>query len=328
MGELLSIIVPCYNEEEMIPIFFQELENIKLPVNREYIFINDGSSDKTLKEIKKVYVKARERVRYISFSRNFGKEAGIFAGLKEAKGDYIVLMDVDLQDPPELLPKMIEILKKDNTFDCIGTRRSTRLGEPLIRSFFAKLFYKIINRISETEIVDGARDYRMMRRAMVDSILELSEYNRFSKGIFSWVGFNTKYLEFENRERERGQTTWSFWSLFKYSIDGILSFSTFPLTLVAIIGMIIFIISIILAIVFAVRTIVFDNPVQGWTSLAVIILGLGGIQTFSLGIIGEYLGKTFLETKNRPKFIIKETEEDFTTDNKEMNGANDYEQIL
>lgn len=318
MSELLSIVVPCYNEEEMISIFFEALETIQLPIDREYIFINDGSTDDTLNEIRNIYLKAQNRVRYASFSRNFGKESAIYAGLKAALGDYVVIMDVDLQDPPELLPIMLKMLNEDRDIDCVGTRRTTRKGEPPIRSFFAKMFYKIINRISETEIVDGARDYRMMKRPMVDSVLEISEYNRFSKGIFSWVGYETKYLEFENREREHGETTWSFWGLFKYSIDGIISFSTFPLTLVAIIGILIFIASIILALVFAARKIIFDNPVPGWTSLVVIILGLGGIQTFSLGIIGEYLGKTFLETKNRPVFIIKETDEDCGEKRKRM----------
>lgn len=311
MSDLLSIIVPCYNEEEMVSIFFNEVESIDLPIKREYIFVNDGSSDHTLEEIKKLYGKAKDRVRFVSFSRNFGKEAGIYAGLKKAQGDYVVLMDVDLQDPPELLPKMLEMLSENDDLDCIGTRRTTRSGEPPIRSFFAKMFYKIINNISETEIVDGARDYRMMERHMVDSILEMTEYNRFSKGIFSWVGYNVEYLEFENREREHGETTWSFWSLLKYSIDGIVSFSTLPLTFVAIMGIFIFILSLILAFIFAIRTIIFDNPVQGWTSLVVIILGLGGLQLFSLGIIGEYLGKSFLESKNRPVYIIKETEENY-----------------
>lgn len=320
MNDLLSIIVPCYNEEEMISIFFEEVESIELPITREYIFVNDGSTDNTIDAIKKIYEKAQDRVKYISFSRNFGKEAGIYAGLKKAQGNYVVLMDVDLQDPPHLLPNMVKMLTEVDELDCIGTRRTTRRGEPPIRSFFAKMFYKLINRISETEIVDGARDYRMMKRHMVDSVLEMAEYNRFSKGIFSWVGYNVKYLEFENREREYGETTWSFWSLLKYSIDGIVSFSTLPLTFVAILGTIIFIISILLALIFAVRTIIFDNPVQGWTSLVVIILGLGGLQLFSLGIIGEYLGKTFLESKSRPVYITKETEQDYINeDEKRVN---------
>lgn len=303
----LSIIVPCYNEEEMIPLFFEELEKIELPLIKEYLFIDDGSVDNSLYIIRGLS-KSHDNVRYISLSRNFGKEAGIYAGLKAATGDYIVLMDVDLQDPPELLSKMYGILVNNKEVDCVGTRRVDRDGEPVIRSFFATMFYKIINRISKTEIVDGARDYRMMTRKMVDSVLEITEYNRFSKGIFSWVGFNTEYLEFENKERVAGETTWSFWGLFKYSIDGIISYSTFPLTAVSIIGMIIFAISIIMASIFLVRTILFENPVEGWTSLVVIILGLGGIQILSLGIIGQYLAKTFLETKNRPIYIVKETE--------------------
>lgn len=311
MKEKLSIIVPCYNEEEMIPIFFKEVEKVKVPLEIEYIFVNDGSSDNTLQEMKKVYNQAKDRVRYISFSRNFGKEAAMYAGLKASTGDYVVTMDVDLQDPPELLPDMIKILNEDKNIDCVGTRRTTRAGEPLIRSFFAKVFYKLINAISETEIVDGARDYRMMNRKMVNSVLEITEYNRFSKGIFSWVGYNTIYLEFENREREKGQTTWSFWGLLKYSVEGIISYSTFPLTVVAIIGVLIFLLSLILAGGYAARQLIFDNPVPGWTSLFVVILALGGIQTFSLGVIGHYLGKTFLQTKNRPIYITKETEEDF-----------------
>lgn len=309
MTDLLSIIVPCYNEEEMIPLFYEVMEKVKLPIEREYIFINDGSSDGTLNQMRILYSKKKENVRYISFSRNFGKEAGIYAGLKEAKGDYVVLMDVDLQDPPELIPVMYEYLSNNTEFDSVGTRRTTRNGEPPIRSYFAILFYKLINAISDIEIVDGARDFRMMSRKMADAVLEITEYNRFSKGIFSWVGFKTHYLEFENRERELGETTWSFWSLFKYSLEGIVSYSTFPLTVVSIIGIIIFIVSILLAAIFAFRTIIFDNPVTGWTSLVVIILGLGGLQILSLGIIGEYLGKTFLEAKNRPIYIVKETEE-------------------
>jgi len=310
MSEMLSIIVPCYNEEEMLPVYFQEMEKVNLPISREYIFINDGSEDNTLNEIKKLHKKGGSKVRFISFSRNFGKEAGIYAGLKAAKGDLVVLMDVDLQDPPEILPEMYNILTKDNTYDCVGTRRVDRKGEPFIRSFFAKMFYRIINKISETEIVDGARDYRMMTRKMADAVLDITEYNRFSKGIFSWVGFETKYIDFDNRKRKHGETTWSFWGLLKYSIEGIISYSTFPLTLVSILGVLIFILSFIMAVIFSIRTIIFNNPVQGWTSLTVIILGLGGIQLFALGTIGQYLGKTFIETKNRPIFIIKETEDD------------------
>lgn len=310
MSHLTSIVVPCYNEEEMIPVFFDITEKIAIPGEREYIFVNDGSTDRSLEEIKKLHKMAPDRVRYISFSRNFGKEAGMYAGLQESRGDFVVIMDVDLQDPPELLPEMYDTLVEEKDIDSVATRRVTRSGEPPIRSWFAKMFYKVINAISDTEIVDGARDYRMMNRKMVDSILEVTEYNRFYKGIVNWVGFNTQYLEYENVERHLGETTWSFWQLFKYSIDGIISYSTFPLTIVSLIGFFIFLVSIILAAVFAVRTLIFDNPVQGWTSLAVIILGLGGLTILSLGIIGQYLGKTFLETKNRPIYIVKETEED------------------
>jgi glycosyltransferase involved in cell wall biosynthesis len=305
--ELISIIVPCYNEEEMLPIFYEEIDRISKImdyVTFEYIFVNDGSKDHTLKKLKELS-NNDYRVRYFSFSRNFGKEAALFAGLEHAKGDYVAVMDVDLQDPPELLPEMYRLIQ-DEEYDCIGTRRKDREGEPIIRSFFAKKFYKLINRISDTEIVDGARDFRLMKRQMVDAILNLSEYNRFSKGIFSWVGFETKYLEFQNKERVAGQTTWSFWSLFRYSLDGIVAFSEIPLAMASIIGFFTFAVAIILAIFFGVRTLIFGNPTSGWTSMIVIILALGGIQLLSLGIIGKYLGKTFLETKKRPIYILKE----------------------
>ena len=246
------------------------------------------------------------RVHYFSFSRNFGKEAALYAGLEHSKGDYVAVMDVDLQDPPELLPEMYRLIQ-DEEYDCIGTRRKDREGEPIIRSFFARKFYKLINRISDTEIVDGARDFRLMKRQMVNAILDLSEYNRFSKGIFSWVGFETKYLEFQNKERVAGQTTWSFWSLFRYSLDGIVAFSEIPLAMASIIGFFTFAVAIILALFFGVRTLIFGNPTSGWTSMIVIILGLGGIQLLSLGVIGNYLGKTFLETKKRPIYILKES---------------------
>lgn len=305
--ELISIIVPCYNEEEMLPIFYEEINRVSKImdyVTFEYIFVNDGSKDHTLKKLKELSNKDY-RVRYFSFSRNFGKEAALFAGLEHAKGDYVAVMDVDLQDPPELLPEMYRLIQ-DEEYDCIGTRRKDREGEPIIRSFFARKFYKLINRISDTEIVDGARDFRLMKRQMVDAILNLSEYNRFSKGIFSWVGFETKYLEFQNKERVAGQTTWSFWSLFRYSLDGIVAFSEIPLAMASIIGFFTFAVAIILAVFFGVRTLIFGNPTSGWTSMIVIILALGGIQLLSLGIIGKYLGKTFLETKKRPIYILKE----------------------
>lgn len=306
--ELISIIVPCYNEEEMLPIFYEEIDKISKImdyVTFEFIFVNDGSKDQTLKKLKDLS-KRDSRVQYYSFSRNFGKEAALFAGLEHAKGDYVAVMDVDLQDPPELLPEMYRLIQ-DEEYDCIGTRRKDREGEPVIRSFFARGFYRLINRISDTEIVDGARDFRLMKRQMVDAILNLTEYNRFSKGIFSWVGFETKYLEFQNKERVAGQTTWSFWSLFRYSLDGIVAFSEIPLAMASIIGFLTFAVAIVLAIFFGARTLIFGNPTSGWTSMIVIILALGGIQLLSLGIIGKYLGKTFLETKKRPIYILKES---------------------
>lgn len=308
--DLLSIVVPCYNEEEMIPIFLTEIKKQAAKMEYadfEYIFINDGSKDNTLERIKEA-AKDNKEVRYLSFSRNFGKEAGLYAGLEYSRGDYVAVMDVDLQDPPEMLEKMYRLITEEN-YDCIGTRRSTRDGEPPIRSFFAKHFYKVINRISDTEIIDGARDYRLMSRQMVNAIVEMSEYNRFSKGIFSWVGFQTKYLEYENKERVAGETSWSFWSLLKYSIDGIVSFSDAPLLIASYIGFTSFFLAIIIALFFAIRTLIFGNPTSGWTSLMVMILGMGGLQLLCLGIVGKYLGQTFLETKKRPLYILKETDE-------------------
>lgn len=308
--ELISIVVPCYNEEETIDLFYEALEKIGKNMNEkfEYIFVNDGSKDQTLNKLRNLAAKDKESVRYISFSRNFGKEAALYAGLVHATGDYITVMDADLQDPPELLPKMVQEIKTTD-YDCIGTRRVSREGEPPIRSFFARQFYRVINHISDTEIVDGARDYRLMTRQMVDAILQMTEYNRFSKGIFSWVGFNTKYLEFENRERVAGETTWSFWSLFKYSIDGIVAFSEVPLSIASVVGLGSFVFALVIAIIIIIRKLVFGDPTSGWTSLVVIILGMGGLQLFCLGILGKYLGKTYLETKKRPIYIVKETEQ-------------------
>lgn len=305
----ISVVVPCYNEQETIYLFYQEMEKVthELSVNIEYLFINDGSSDNTLSILRELARKDKQKIRYISFSRNFGKEAAIYAGLVHSTGDYVSVMDADLQDPPELLPKMLQLIEQGE-YDCIGTRRVSRKGEPPIRSFFAKQFYKLINKISDTEIVDGARDYRLMTRQMVNAILQMTEYNRFSKGIFSWVGFNTKYLEFENRERVAGETTWSFWSLFKYSIDGIVAFSEVPLSIASIIGLVSFVFAIFVSLIIIIRTLVFGDPTSGWTSLVVIILGMGGLQLFCLGILGKYLGKTYLESKKRPIFIVKETE--------------------
>lgn len=308
MTNLLSIIVPCYNEEQTINPFYEEVLKIKPQLKGlevEFIFINDGSNDKTLTVLRNLEKKDSEQVKYLSFSRNFGKEAALYAGLSHANGDFITVMDVDLQDPPSLLPEMYDLILTKN-YDCIGTRRVSRQGEPKIRSFFAKKFYKIINKISDVNIVDGARDFRLMTRQMVDAILELKEYNRFSKGLFSWVGFDTYYLEYENIEREKGDSSWSFWQLFVYSLDGIVAFSEFPLVLSAFIGLISFIISILALLFFFVRAAVFGDPTTGWPSMICIILALGGLQLFCLGIVGQYLGKTFLETKRRPIYILKE----------------------
>lgn len=304
----LSIIVPCYNEEETVEIFYQETQKVikQLQCDYEFLFVNDGSKDQTLQKLRRL-AENDSKVRYLSFSRNFGKESALFAGLKAATGDLITVMDADLQDPPELLPEMVKAIF-DEGYDCVGTRRTTRDGEPVIRSFFARMFYRIVNRIGEVEMVDGARDFRLMTRQMVDSILELSEYNRFSKGLFSWVGYKTKYLTFENRERVAGQTSWSFWSLFKYSIDGIINFSEAPLNIASFIGAISCVGAVIAMIVVIIKTLIFKDPTTGWPSLVSIILFMGGLQLLCLGIIGKYIAKIFLETKKRPHYIVKETE--------------------
>lgn len=300
--ELISIVVPCYNEEESIPLFYQALEKERMNLvdaDIEYIFVNDGSKDKTLTVLRELAKSDNQRVKFISFSRNFGKEAGLYAGLQQATGDYVAVMDVDLQDPPEMLPEMLTTIREED-YDCVGTRRVSRDGEPPIRSFFARQFYRIINNISETEIVDGARDYRLMTRQMVDAILSMGEYNRFSKGIFSWVGFDTKYLEYKNQERVAGETSWSFWSLFKYSLDGIVAFSEMPLAFASFIGFFSFAIAMIAMLVIVIRTLILNDPTSGWPSLVCFILAIGGLQLFCLGILGKYLGKTYLETKKRP----------------------------
>lgn len=307
----ISVVVSCYNEQEALPLFYEEISNIANKIKDtefEFIFVNDGSKDKTLEVIKK-FRKTDERVKFVSFSRNFGKEAAMFAGLKKSTGDFVSIMDADLQDPPKMLIEMYETLKKED-YDCVATRRVTRKGEPPIRSFFARMFYKLINKISKTEIVDGARDFRLMTRQMVDAIISMEEYNRFSKGIFGWVGFNTKWLEYENVERAAGETKWSFWKLFKYSIDGIIAFSTAPLVISTIMGILFCFIAFILIIFIVARTLIYGDPVSGWPSMTCIILFVGGIQLFCIGIIGQYLSKTYLEVKKRPIYIIKETEED------------------
>ena len=316
--DIISIVVPCHNEEEMVPIFHKEITAVseQLPdAVFEMIFVNDGSKDATLAELKRL-ASLDERVHYLSFSRNFGKEAAMVAGLRHATGNYVAVMDADLQDPPALLVEMVALIRTGE-YDCIGTKRLDRKGEPPIRSFFARQFYQLINRISDTEIVDGARDFRLMTRQMVDAVLEMTEYNRFSKGIFSWVGFETKYLPYENQERVAGQTTWSFWSLFKYSLDGIVAFSEAPLAIAALTGVLSFAVAILGALIIVVRTLVFGNETSGWTSLIVIILGMGGLQLLCLGILGKYLGKTFMETKRRPIYILKETDIALPTDHRE-----------
>lgn len=310
MKKKISIIVPSYNEEEAIPLFYKEIDKVSkdMPVDFEFIFVNDGSKDKTIEVVKELSKKDK-RVKYIHFSRNFGKEAAMMAGLEYSSGDYVAIMDADLQDPPALLPEMLRLINEEG-YDCVGTRRVTRKGEPPIRSFFARMFYKIINKMSKTEMVDGARDYRLMTRQMVNSILELKEYNRYSKGLFSFVGYNTKWLEYENIERVAGETKWSFWKLFKYAIEGIVAFSTMPLTIAAFIGILFCLISFVMIIVIIAKTLIFGDPTSGWPSLVCIIFFVSGIQLFCLGIMGEYLSKTYLETKKRPIYIVKETNVD------------------
>ena len=306
----MSIIVPCYNEEEAIPLFYNEISKIanllktKYKLITECIIVNDGSSDETLKTIK-MLAQNDPILKYISFSRNFGKESAIYAGLEYSTGDFVAIMDVDLQEPPELLEEMYLSIINEN-FDCVATRRVTRKGEPPIRSFFARCFYKLINKMSKIEIVDGARDYRLMTRQMVDAIINVKEYNRFSKGIFSWVGFETKWLEYENRERIAGETKWSFWKLFLYSLDGIVAYTTAPLAIASIVGVLCCFIAIIMIGVFIIKTIIWGDPVAGYPSMICVILLIGGLQLFCIGILGEYLAKTYLETKKRPIYIMKE----------------------
>ena len=311
---LLSIVVPCYNEQEALPYFYKEIcrvaEEMKAShgADFEFIFVDDGSKDKTLSIARELH-KQDARVRYISFSRNFGKEAGILAGLEAAKGDYVAMMDADLQDPPALLPRMLDALLEED-YDCAATRRTNRKGEPPIRSFFARMFYKIINRLSDADIVDGARDYRLMRRRMVDAILALPEYNRFSKGIFGWVGFKTKWLEYVNVERVAGETKWSFWKLFLYSLEGIVAFTTAPLALASLIGIIFCVLAFVMILFIIVRTLLFGDPTSGWPSLVCIIFLCSGVQLFCMGVLGQYLAKTYMEVKRRPVYIVRETEQD------------------
>lgn len=309
MSKLCSCIVPCFNEEEVIPIYYREMQKVRKQeegkIDFEIIFIDDGSKDKTLEVVKQLNAQD-ENVHYVSFSRNFGKEAAMYAGLEHAKGEYVVTMDVDLQDPPYLIPEMIRCIEEEG-YDSVATRRVTRKGEPPIRSFFARRFYSLINKISDANIVDGARDFRMMKRSMVDAILSMPEYNRFTKGIFGWVGFNTKWLEYQNIERAAGETKWSFWKLFRYALEGIIAFSTVPLTIVSLIGVIVCIIAFLFLIFVVVRAAAFGDPVAGWPSLICVISFLSGIQLLGIGVVGMYLSKTYLETKKRPIYIKKES---------------------
>lgn len=307
--EKLSIVVPCYNEEESIPIFYEALkkEAAELPdVELEIIYVNDGSRDQSLSKMKQL-AEMDPCVHYVGLSRNFGKEAAMYAGLSYATGDYVAIMDVDLQDPPALLPEMLKGIREEG-YDCVATRRVSRKGEPPIRSFFARQFYRIMHRISKTEIVDGARDYRLMTRQFVEEFLTLGEYNRFSKGLFGWVGFRTKWLEYENIERVAGETKWSFWKLLLYSIEGIVGFSTAPLAFSAFLGIFFCIVAFLAICFIIVRTLVHGDPVAGWPSMTCIIVFIGGVQLFCMGILGEYLAKTYLETKKRPIYICKETD--------------------
>ena len=308
MKKLISVIVPCYNEQEVLHMFYDEMSRVAglmTDYNFEFIFVNDGSRDNTLNICKELAAKD-ERVKYISFSRNFGKEAGIYAGFEKSKGDLVCMMDADLQDPPALLPEMVKAIEEEG-FDSVATRRVTRKGEPPIRSFFARMFYKLMNKISKTEIVDGARDYRLMTRQFVNSLLDLGEYNRFSKGLFGWVGYKTKWLEYENVERAAGETKWSFWKLLRYSIEGIMAFSTVPLAISAVMGILFCAIAFAMIVFIIAKTVMFGDPVAGWPSTACIILSVGGVQLFCVGILGQYLAKSYLEVKGRPIYICKET---------------------
>ena len=304
---LLSLIVPCYNEQEALPVFYRETEKVlaSMDCDCELLLINDGSRDDTLAVMKELAA-ADPRVLYFSFSRNFGKEAAMYAGFCNARGDYIAVMDADLQDPPSLLPEMVRILQSGQ-YDSVATRRADRAGEPPVRSWFARRFYSLINRISDADIVDGARDFRLMTREMKDAILSMSEYNRFSKGIFGWVGFRTYWMPFENVERVAGETKWNFWGLMKYAIDGIISFSQAPLDVASWFGILMTGFSFLMLIFIVLRRLIFGDPVAGWASTICVIIFIGGLQLFCLGIIGQYLAKTYMEVKNRPHYIISET---------------------
>lgn len=307
--KLLSVIVPCFNEEETVADFYTEFIKNKSffeanDLDYEIIYIDDGSKDKTVEEIKKIHEKD-EKVHMVSFSRNFGKEAAMFAGFQHAKGDYVVTMDVDLQDPPALLPEMFKAIWEEG-YDSVATRRFTRKGEPPIRSFFARMFYRLINKMSRTEIVDGARDYRLMTRQVVDAILSMKEYNRFTKGIYGWVGFNTKWLAYENVERQKGTTKWNFWKLLLYALEGIVGFSTAPLAFASVMGILFCAVAFIMILIIVIKTLILGDPTSGWPSMVCIFLLVSGVQLFCMGIIGQYLAKSYLEGKERPIYISKE----------------------
>ena len=308
----ISLIIPCYNEQEALPIFHEEVTKVMKGLAERYtyelIFVNDGSKDNTLGILRDLAQKD-ENTTYLSFSRNFGKEAAMYAGFCNAGGDYVAVMDADMQDPPSLIPEMLEILESGE-YDSVATRRVSRKGEPPIRSWFARQFYRIINKISDADIVDGARDFRLMKREMVDAIVSMSEYNRFSKGIFGWIGYRTYWLPYENVERVAGETKWSFWKLLKYAIDGIINFSQTPLSIASWGGMFLTLVAVLALIFIIVRRIVFGDPVNGWASTICVIIFIGGIQLFCMGIMGQYMAKTYMETKNRPHFIVSETNRD------------------
>ena len=307
---VLSLVVPCYNEQEALYPFMQELNRVLAglsDVQPEVILVNDGSADKTLQVMRELSAQYK-CVRYISFSRNFGKESAMLAGFAAAKGEYVAVMDADLQDPPALLPEMLRVVREEG-YDCAGTRRTTRKGEPPIRSFFARMFYRFINMISRTQLGDGARDYKLLSRKAVDALLSMPEYNRFSKGLYEWIGFRTRWLEYENVERVAGETKWSFWKLFKYSLEGIVAFTTVPLALASLLGMICMLVALVIVVSLCVRQMLWHNSVDGWTSMVCIIVFLSGLQLFCVGIIGQYLSKMYLEIKRRPHYIIAEQSE-------------------
>ena len=307
----VSLIIPCYNEEQALPIFAGELDKVRQELRQydfEVLMVNDGSSDKTLETMKKIS-EEYDYFKYLSFSRNFGKEAAMYAGFCNADGDYVAVMDADMQDPPSLLPEMLGILEQGE-YDSVATRRVTRKGEPPIRSWFARMFYKIINKISDSDVVDGARDFRLMKAEMKDAIVSMCEYNRFSKGIFGWIGFRTKWLEYENVERVAGETKWNFWKLFKYALDGIINFSEAPMSIASGFGIFCTFVSFVMMLFFFIRKLVLGDPVAGWPSLVCIILFISGLQFLCIGIMGKYIAKTYMETKSRPHYIISDTNKD------------------